>query len=98
MKGRVDRSLDYERLDYVGLRERKSRIPQLVCHVLPEPRDQIVDTHNLVPLGEQPLTEVRADESRSTGDNNAHPDDSLARQYEVISGPSHANYSKQQPE
>lgn len=64
MEDSVDRSVDEDVLGNVKLDESKVRRAQEVGDVSCVAGDQVIDRRNAVPLGEQPIAEVRSKESR----------------------------------
>ena len=52
--------------------ELELRVPEQVGDVLGRAGDEVIDRDDLVPLGEEPFAQVRADEPGPAGDERAH--------------------------
>ncbi|GAB5518769.1 MAG: hypothetical protein RhofKO_10200 [Rhodothermales bacterium] len=56
---------------YVVLHQQKARVPNEMGHVVGAAGDEVVHAHYRVPFGDEPITEVRADEACTSGDESA---------------------------
>ncbi len=64
--------LDIERQRNVTPHDLETRIGQQVLNVLPPAGIKIVDAKNLVAVRKKPFAEMRADESRTSGDERSY--------------------------
>ena len=69
MEDEMDISLDKQVIRHVILNEPEPRITGKVGDVLRASGDQVVDTDNGVPLCDEPVAEMRTEESGAAGDN-----------------------------
>src|SRR5206468_7760357 len=70
VQDRVERSLDVDVLRDVLMDERKAPLWKQVGDVVGVPGDDVVDAEHLVPVGEESLAQMRADESRPARDHH----------------------------
>ena len=72
MEDQVHRPLDLDMPGHVLVHERELRIAD-VLDVLERPRVEVVDAHDRMPLFEEVIGEVRAEKTRTAGDDgNGH--------------------------
>jgi hypothetical protein len=71
MEDSIDLSFDVYEICDVVLDEPELRITKEVCDVIRASGDEIVKAYYFVPLGDEPVAEVRSDETGTAGDENA---------------------------
>ena len=49
--------------------------------------DEVIDADDLVPVGQEALAQVRADEARAAGDDCSHDELLLQKPLDVLAGP-----------
>jgi hypothetical protein len=64
--------LEQDRLDYIMPNDLEVAAIHQVADVLPAPGEEVVEAQHLMPVGEQSLAKVRADETCSAGYQDPH--------------------------